>query len=203
MAGSFSLTQDKILTTRQWKLLSRELEDAKSSAEFLNKKTTHVHDYYLINLGWMTGLRISEVSRLNWGDIGDDEWLVVKDGKGSKDRTIFYGKKTQALIDDYRRYKIGVMGSGCKAIDPVFTNVHRKRYGPSGIHRRMKFWLDRVKLPDKLSYHSLRHGFATRMLNEGVGLHDLREMLGHSSIAVTSVYLHFTEDSREKFRKLL
>ena len=83
MAGSFSLTQDKILTTRQWKLLSRELEVAKSSAQLLNKKTNHVHDYYLINLGWLTGLRISEVSRLNWGDIGDDEWLVVKDGKGS------------------------------------------------------------------------------------------------------------------------
>jgi integrase/recombinase XerC len=93
--------------------------------------------------------------------------------------------------------------SECLASDPVFIGIRGGRLGRGGIHYRMKFWVRISGLSEKLSYHSLRHGFATRMLNQGIKLHDLKEVMGHQNIATTSLYLHFTEESREAFRRLL
>ena len=203
MAKKSSLTAEKIMTEKQWRTLAKELERYKEAAITQGTDYKYVHDFYLLSLGWMTGLRISEVSSLNWSDIGDDQWLLVRNGKGNKDRTVFFGKKTDALINQYFDFREKTLGHKCTSDEPIFRNIHRKRYKPSGIGRRTRFWIDKTSLPRSLSYHSLRHGFATRMLNKGVGVHDLKEILGHSNIAVTSIYLHFTEESRSKFRQLL
>ena len=196
-----SLTNKKILTLAQWKKLRGTLHDAKEHALYFKTGLSSVSDYFLFNLAWNSGLRIAEVSDLEWQDFASD-YIHVRCGKGGKGRDIYFGPKTDKLISDYRTFMTSV-GTPCAPGKPVFLNVRSQRLGVSGIHRRTINWFAKAGLPSELTFHSLRHGFATRMLNEGVLLPDLQKALGHSSLAGTSVYLPFTEQAREKFRSLL
>jgi integrase len=71
-----------------------------------------------------------------------------------------------------------------------------------GIHTRMKYWVKRLGLPDSLSFHSWRHGAATRWLDSGIPLTSVRDQLGHSSISTTSAYLWFTAEAKEKLKAI-
>ncbi len=185
--SSSNLTLDKILTIRQWRKLSRELERVKDGP-----------DYYFCWLTWMTGLRVSELTNLKWLDVDlDDQFLKVREGKGAKPRTIYFGPKTTKILFEYKEKK-----SPRKDNEYIFISQKRTPFSRVTIHRRFKELLRRSALPEGLSFHSLRHGYATRMLDEGIQLHELKNQLGHTSIATTAIYLHFTESSREKFAKI-
>lgn len=181
------LTLDKIITIRQWRSLYRELQILKNSSFY--------RDYYITHLTWNTGLRASEVAALKWEDIHLEEFfLKVRNGKGCKPRTVFFGESTYNLLSEL------------KNLDhkSSFVFISRKRTPLSRVTvwRRFKEIARRANLPESLTFHSLRHGYATRMIDEGIQLHELKEQLGHTSITTTAVYLHFTQSSREKFKKI-
>lgn len=182
-----SLTLDKIITPRQFKKLDRELRDGRCQ------------NYYICHLVWNTGLRVSELTNLKWTDINlDDQFLKVRHGKGSKPRTIYFGSVVSTLLTELKASREVLI------FNPEFLFFSQKRtpFSRSTIHRRFKELLRRARLPPTLSFHSLRHGYATRMLDNGIQLHELKTQLGHNSIATTAIYLHFTESSREKFRRV-
>ena len=201
------LTQGKILTEKQWRELHKELLKYRDAALFQKKNggrdLKFVRDYYLLSIAYMTGLRITELSKLDWRDVSADYWLMVRAGKGSKPRTIYFGPKTKRLFDEYRAFLRDRLRKVAGDKDPIFFSQKKKRLGRNGIHHRMKYWLKKAGISENLTFHSLRHGFATRMLNSGIKIHDLKEIMGHANIATTSVYLHFTEESREAFKRLL
>lgn len=190
------LTADKILSEKQWKILHRELKRSKESGH-----CSHVTTYYLVCLAYYTGLRISEVAALRWNDVGD-EYLVVRRGKGGKARSIFMGKHTRRLVDEWKVVAVSDCGSGAGSSQYLFTG-QRGPLKRGSIHMRFKEAVRRAGLPSQLSFHSLRHGFATRLLDSGVSLAAVRDLLGHSSVGVTSVYLHFSEESKERLRQIL
>lgn len=147
----------------------------------------------MIAITWNTGMRISEIAKLNWLDVRED-FLIVREGKGGKARTIFFGKKTKKLFKSCRnfgdsQYKNVLDG-------PVFWG-RQGRLSTAQIHRRSKKWFKKLYFPKDITFHSLRHGYATRMIEEGVSLPLLRDQLGHSSISITSVYLHYTKAARK------
>jgi len=197
------LTSDKIMTRKQWALLRKEINLCKEGALASGKQLSILDDYYLIKIGWNTGLRISEIADLEWRDIGED-WLIVREGKGKKKRTVFIGKKTIQLFAEYREFKELYAKPGRKKLDkkdPIFWS-NRGKITRFGVHRRFKKWIAKCSLPDSLSYKSLRHGYATRMLEDGVPLSTLSKQMGHSSIAVTGIYLHFTSEGKDKIQEL-
>ena len=197
----WSLTQDKILTNKQADLLfkeqRRELDNAVSSKRDLK----FINDYFISATLYNTGLRVSELCDLNWKDVFDD-YLVVRSGKGGKPRTVHFGGKTLALFEEFRELQCDLFDRACKPTDSVFLG-QRGKLTRSGIHGRVKYWFNRLNFPAGLSSHSFRHGFATRLLNAGIDLASVRELLGHSNISTTSTYLHFTEASKDKIRRLL
>ena len=155
-----------------------------------------LNDLFIFEIGSRTGLRCQEMSDLLWSDVRED-YVDVRAGKGGKPRQIFFGSKTKALFDELRDASSPRGGA---------EHVFRGQRGPltrETISRRVKYWVDELKLPDGLTAHSLRHSYAVYLLSEGVDLAAVRDQLGHSHVGITSAYLHFTPSSLEKIKKAL
>jgi site-specific recombinase XerD len=194
------LTADKIMTERQAKTLLREVGRERDGALVAGSNMKFVTDYYLFAVAFYTGLRVSEIAALRWGDILKDS-LVVRKGKGGKARTVIFGKQTARLFSDFREFQKTALRRLCFQSDSIFMG-QRGQLTRIGIHTRMKYWVKRLSLPDSLSFHSWRHGAATRWLDNGIPLSGVQRQLGHSNIATTSVYLHFTAEAKEKLKAL-
>ena len=196
-----TLTADKIITEKQVKSLLKECQREKDQAAATGKHLKFINDYYLISIGYNVGLRVSELADLKWRDVSDD-YLIVRCGKGGKSRTVYFGDRTEKLFQEYKNLQKLSFERKCQPEDPIFQG-QRGQLTRTAIHLRIKYWLKRVGLPESLSFHSLRHGFATRLLDNGIPLASVRDQLGHSNISTTSIYLHFTEEARDKIRKVL
>lgn len=164
--------------------------------------TRIVQDYFIFTLIAFTGLRVSEALTLNVDDIGDDYLIIRKDvSKNRKEGTVYFGKKTKTLIDDYltfREFKFSWMNNNY-----LFPSKGKRGYqSRSYLHKRFKYWLDICGLPSHLSIHSLRHTYGTLCLDKGLSLTFVRDNLRHSSISITSRYLHLTKENRKKVQEI-
>ena len=116
-------------------------------------------------LGYGSGLRISEVTKLKKDDVKDN-YISIWDSKGGKDRTVPKPK-------GWKEY--------------MFNELPIKKSDRT-LQRRFKKYIKICALPDHYVFHSLRHGFGTRMVESGVPLNQLQLLMGHSSLSVTNVY---------------
>lgn len=190
-----NLTADKILSIPDGIKLLRTAKLRCQKAIESGKKPGHITDYYLISLTWYTGLRISEVCRLKWSDIGQDFLAVT--GKGGKKRSVFFGQRVSRNLEEYR----SLFQENINLDQKIFFG-QKGPLSESGIHRRFKKLAATAGLPVSISFHSLRHGYATRMASRGVPLAAVRDQLGHSNISTTSVYLHFTDQLKDQIKEL-
>tara|TARA_Y100001935_G_scaffold249131_2_gene247265 strand:- start:9714 stop:10271 length:558 start_codon:yes stop_codon:yes gene_type:complete len=172
----------------------------KSSPKQNPKEIRIVIDYFLFSVIAHTGLRISEALNLKWTDIHDD-FLIIRPeiSKNKKRGTVYFGTKTQDLLKELYDLKIQIIKK--KSVDYIFSSNGRVA-SRSYMHTRFKLWIDQVGLPPSLSIHSLRHTYGTMCLDKGLSLTFVRDNLRHSSIAVTSKYLHLTKENREKIRDI-
>ena len=189
------LTADKILSLPDGIKLLRTAKLRCQKAIETRKKPGHITDYYLVSLTWYTGLRISEVCRLKWNDIGHDFLTVT--GKGDKKRTVFFGQRVSKNLEEYR----SLIQEESNPNQEIFFG-QKGPLSESGIHRRFKLLAAAAGLPETVSFHSLRHGYATRLASRGIPLAAVRDQLGHSNISTTSVYLHFTDQFKEQIQNL-
>lgn len=191
-----TLTADKIIRPDDASKLLRTLKHEAEKSRLSGRDLRYVTDYYLIGITYNTGIRISEASALNWENVHEGS-LTVINGKGGKSRSVFFGPTTQTLFKDFREFKNEIMRAATDGDYPVFTGK-KGRLSSTQIHRRFKAWSERCGISPKISFHSLRHGYATRLLDEGVAISTVRDLLGHSNISITSTYLHFTEKAKER-----
>ena len=190
------LTAEKILfpkdATKLIKLLKHESDKALASGKALS----YVTDYYMVAIAYNTGLRRLELHNLNWGQVKDD-FLIVKNSKFNKSRTVFFGDKTASLFREFRSFKLQTVRHPTDENSAVMLG-QKGRLSTTQIHRRFKVWVERADINTKeITFHSLRHGYATRMIEEGVSLPLLRDQLGLKDISSTSIYLHFTSKAKE------
>lgn len=144
----------------------------------------------ILMLGYSAGLRISEVIQLKVSDIDSNRMQIkICDSKGRKDRyTILSERMLKELRNYYRLYRpehwlIEGMGS-----TPLFL----KQYSPGSIHKILKRSSQAVGLKKKITYHTLRHSFATHLLEAGTDILTIKNLLGHSHVATTYTYLHIS-----------
>lgn len=136
---------------------------------------------------YSTGMRVSEMEGLNMEDIDFNRQMIKVFGKGSKERIVPVGKRALNAIKEYR---------SClqENFIPVFVNKDFTRLSSRSIRRI----LDRIVLDCQLnvpvSPHTLRHSFATHMLDSGADLRGIQEILGHVSLSTTQVYTHVSMD---------
>ena len=143
-------------------------------------------DYCIICIFLNCGLRISEIVGLNLSDIRADNLRVV--GKGNKERVVYLNDATAAAINDYLLVRKSI-----NAIDrnALFLSNRRTRISREMVHALVKKSLLRAGLDaDKYSAHKLRHTAATLMLQNGVDVRTLQELLGHEHLNTTQIYTH-------------
>ncbi|OGC90982.1 MAG: hypothetical protein A2W25_07850 [candidate division Zixibacteria bacterium RBG_16_53_22] len=154
-----------------------------------------LRDFAMIDLYYGCGLRLSELVGLDIKDLLFKDRLVRVFGKGGKYRVVPLGPKTGETLQYYlqkRAEKITAGERQIKSGSAVFLNNNGGRITPRGAGRIVKIYLAKASEKQKLSTHSLRHSFATHLLEAGANLRAVQQMLGHSSLKTTQKYAHTT-----------
>ncbi|MBJ7449702.1 MAG: site-specific tyrosine recombinase XerD [Parachlamydiales bacterium] len=152
------------------------------------EKYRGARDRAILELLYASGLRVSEVCSLNIHDVDEQAVRVV--GKGRKERIVPVGQKARDAIDVYLTYR------NEKKIDhaePLFLTETGNRIERVEIWRRIKYYAKKAGITKNVSPHTLRHSFATHLLDNGADLRVIQEMLGHASVATTDRYTHISK----------
>lgn len=136
---------------------------------------------------YSTGMRVSEIEGLNLRDVDAGQQMIRVSGKGDKQRIVPVGLRALAAIDRYRT-QLG------HSFEPLFLNKNLTRLSQRSIRRILAGIVDRCGLRVPVSPHTLRHTFATHMLESGADLRGIQEILGHASLSTTQIYTHVTTD---------
>lgn len=173
-------------------LSAEEVEDLLSSAA-TNDTTDSVRDHAMFELLYASGLRVTELVSLNLGDVDLEQGSVRCLGKGGKERII---PVHQSAISVLRRYIGEARPSLIKksSEQSLFLNRRGQRLSRQGFWLILKASAKRAGIAKKITPHTLRHSFATHLLQGGAPLRHVQELLGHSSITTTQVYTHLTSE---------
>lgn len=158
-----------------------------------NDSLLELRDQAFLELFYASGLRLSELTALDWSAIDLSLGLLKVTGKGGKERIVPVGRKAvEALKNYHRATKQAEQRSEFKVFDPeaVFLNRLGRKVSDRTIARRLKKRVIKGNLSPAVSPHSLRHSFATHLLNAGADLRIVQELLGHSSLSTTQKYTH-------------
>jgi integrase/recombinase XerC len=180
--------QEKRLPDFLGKEAAVQLVEAPEARSVLGKR-----DRAILELLYAAGLRVSELVGLDLGDIDPGERLLRVLGKGSKERIVPFGEKAAEALGGYlsaRQELTGMRASG----DAVFLNARGGRLTTRSIGNIVDRHMAGLAQRLKIHPHTLRHTFATHMLDAGADLRSIQEMLGHESLSTTQKYTHVSLD---------
>jgi len=157
-----------------------------------------LRDIALLELLYATGMRASEATGLNVGDINLEVSFVKCFGKGSRERIVPINKITLAALKEYLEKGRTKFPQKDKE-EALFLDKNGRRLTRQGIWLTIKKYVKQSGVKGKTSPHTLRHSFATHLLEKGADLRSVQEMLGHADIATTQIY---TSVSRERLKRV-
>lgn len=156
------------------------------------KRAQGIRDRAILELMYATGLRVSEASNLRFSDVNADVGFVKCKGKGSKERIVPLGKIAhQFLSKYYEESRPKLLGKKTNAY--LFLAQGGRHLSRQSIWKMIKSVVHGAGIKKKVSPHTLRHSFATHLLEHGADLRSVQEMLGHSSITTTQIYTHINQ----------
>lgn len=142
---------------------------------------------------YSTGMRVSELVALNMDDVDFLGEVIHIRGKGKKERLAPIGSSALRATQHYIEFRNRRMANDSSFDSRVlFANKHGQRLSTRSVRRKMDKYLTMAGLDPAISPHTLRHSFATHMLNNGADLRSVQELLGHQSLSTTQVYTHVT-----------
>ncbi len=158
---------------------------------------TGYRDKAMLELLYGTGMRVSELCGLNFGDIDFDAHMVTVLGKRRKQRVI---PVIDRAIDAIRKYMKIRDSLSERAVDDraLFISSNGKRIIPASVYRIVAKRIGEVSSVERKGPHTLRHSFATHLLNHGADLEAVRQLLGHESLSTTQVYTHLSIEQLKK-----
>ncbi len=152
----------------------------------------HLRDQAILELLYAAGIRVSELATLNVQDVDLQAGTLRVQGKGKRERQVFFGRTAaQALIAylEERQHKKPVRDD-----EALFLNHHGNRLTARGIQLLVKKHSQRTGISPTTSPHTLRHAFATHLLDNGTDLRSIQELLGHQRLSTTQKYTHVSTD---------
>ena len=201
---SFLVTHN-IVTTNEFKLIKNPKKDKKLpnflQSDELDKIFSSIdtstplglRNRLIIELLYATGLRVSEITNLKINDIDLSNREIKVYGKGGKERIVLFGDYAKKYLNEYLSTSRIELLNGQKS--PYLLINHN---GEELTSRGVEYIIDEIvkecALKHHISPHTLRHTFATDMLNNGADLKSVQELLGHSSLSTTQIYTHITND---------
>ena len=181
---------DEITSPKQEKYLPTSMsEDEVESLLGSPKSSIKIErrDKAMIEILYATGMRISELVNLKLTDIDFNRSVLKVFGKGSKERLVPYGEKAAEALRIYLEDR--------KTLDSkdVFLSNRGTRITRGAFWQRIKIYIKRENLKSSISPHTLRHAFATHLLNRGADLRSVQILLGHSDLSTTQIYTHIAK----------
>ena len=153
-----------------------------------------VRDRAMLEFFYSTGVRISELVSLKTGDIDRTTQMVKVLGKGGKERLLPFGKKCVEALDKYEKVRSDKIISTKVNSEYLFLNHRGKGITTRGVRKIIGKYVTAGNFLGKVSPHSIRHSFATHLLEGGADLRSIQELLGHASLSTTQKYTHLTID---------
>lgn len=147
-------------------------------------------DSAILETIYSAGLRISELVGLDIEDMNEAEGVLRIRGKGKKERLALLGSKAIDALRHYITKRTAAFGPAVQGA--LFLNRDGTRISDRSIRRKLDKYMTMAGLPSHISPHTLRHTFATHMLNAGADLRCVQEMLGHENLSTTQIYTHLT-----------
>jgi len=152
-----------------------------------------VRDRCVLEVLYSTGLRVSELIDLDWRDIDRTEGVLRARGKGRKERIVPIGEFALEALERYREATPAEWRQGGDD-SAVFLNRSGGRISDRSIRKVLGKHIRTAGLDGKTTPHTLRHSFATHLLDGGANLREVQELLGHKHLATTQIYTHLTHE---------
>jgi integrase/recombinase XerC len=165
----------------------QKLMDAPGDGDLLSAR-----DKAMLEVLYSSGIRVSELVELDMADIDLQEGVLRVRGKGRKDRLTPIGSQAIAAVQRYFEMRMLEPKLQSKTTGRVFLNKHGESLSTRSVRRKLDKYLVTAGLDPGISPHTLRHSFATHLLNNGADLRSVQELLGHQSLSTTQVYTHLT-----------
>lgn len=189
--GHFEKDPTELLESpKMWQLIPEVLMSAEVEAllEAPDQDSEEgMRDKAILETLYATGIRASELCGLDIYDVGENMVRVM--GKGGKERVVPIGEEALSAVDAYLSKWRHDQGERC----PLFVTKRGKRMNRTTLWERVKFYGKKVGIQKEISPHTLRHSFATHLLDHGADLRVIQEMLGHADIGTTDRYTHLSK----------
>ena len=151
------------------------------------KELSGLRDRAILETFYSTGMRVSELTGLNLENIDFFGGVTKVRGKGKKERLTPIGDRALRAIREYLDRRVNTQPA-------VFLNKNGRRLTGRGVRLILDKYVRILALRENISPHSLRHSFATHLLNRGADLRSVQELLGHANLSTTQIYTHLTTD---------
>lgn len=161
--------------------------------DLLDEKTKEeIRDKCIFELLYSTGLRVSELSDLQLKDIDFKEKSIRVFGKGSKERIVYYGEFASELLNKYMYVRNEFLING--NVEYLFINKIGSKLSRQSIEGIINRITKKTLVKHKITPHTLRHTYATHLLDEGADLRSVQELLGHENLDTTEIYTHVSNE---------
>jgi len=164
-----------------------EVETLERLLDIPSDSFVNARDRAMLEVFYSSGLRLSELSGLDWSDFSFDDKTVEVMGKGNKARLVPIGRKAIEALCAWQEYRQQKLAIGDNA---VFISTRGQRIHPRSIQQRVNHWQKKLGIEQSVYPHKLRHSFATHMLQSSGDLRAVQELLGHADISTTQIYTH-------------
>ncbi len=151
-----------------------------------------LRDRALLETLYSAGLRVSELTGMNVEDVDLAEGLATVRGKGRKERLALLGPPALAALRRWLESRGAVTGALSRPQPALFLNKNGTRLSSRSVGRLLEKYLKQAGLDPRTSPHTLRHSFATHLLDNGADIRSVQELLGHRSLSTTQIYTHVT-----------
>ncbi len=151
-----------------------------------------LRDRAILETLYSAGLRVSELTGLNLDDVDFDSGLATVRGKGKRERLALLGPQALEALQQWRQQRDAMLGGRARGQAAVFLNKNGSRLTSRSVGRLLEKYLAQAGIDPRTSPHTLRHSFATHLLDRGADIRSVQELLGHRSLGTTQVYTHVT-----------
>lgn len=173
-----------------------EIEDILKNTDISNNTYLNIRNKLIIELFYSTGVRIQELVSIKLDDINKLDKSIRVLGKGSKERIVYYGDVLAYDLSDYLNNARDNLKPKC---DYLILNKYGNKITTRGVSEILEKIIKKSAIKHKITPHTIRHTFATHLLNNGADLKTVQDLLGHESLSTTGIYTHV---SNERLRKV-
>ena len=151
-----------------------------------------LRDRAILEMLYSTGMRVSELVGLDTDQVDAISEVIVARGKGKKERLLPVGRMALAVVDQYLKVRSAQACWLKRESEALFINRFGMRLTARSVERMVEKYIRALGFPRKVTPHTLRHSFATHLLDRGADLRSVQELLGHASLTTTQIYTHVT-----------